>query len=134
MLESIEVSQFINQSPQKVWEAITSPELLQQWWVKGNIQPNIGHQFTLDMGSFGQQLCLVTLVEKELLFEYVFAIGVLETTIRWQLTPQENGTLLQLSHSGFNMDSSVGQQAFIGMGKGWPQILNRIESVISYNK
>ncbi|MDK4793912.1 MULTISPECIES: SRPBCC family protein [Acinetobacter] len=32
MLESIEVSQFINQSPQKVWEALTIPELLQQWW------------------------------------------------------------------------------------------------------
>jgi len=32
------------------------------------------------------------------------------------------------------MDSSFGQQAFIGMGKGWPQILSRIEVIISNNK
>ncbi|WP_309454718.1 SRPBCC domain-containing protein [Acinetobacter sp.] len=94
----------------------------------------MGHQFTLDMGSFGKQLCLVTLVEKELLFEYVFAMGVLDTTIRWQLNQQDNGTLLQLNHSGFNMNSSFGQQAFIGMEKGWPQILSQIEAVIFYNK
>jgi len=134
MLESIEISQFINQSPQKVWEALTKPELVQQWWAKGDIQPKIGHQFTLDMGNFGIQHCLVKAVDKEILVEYDFAIGVLDTTLRWQLIPQENGTLLQLNHSGFNIESSFGQQAFIGMGKGWPQILSRIEAVISNNK
>lgn len=134
MLKSIEVSHFINQSPQKIWEALTTPEIVQQWWAKGDIQPKIGHQFTLDMGNFGVQHCLVKAVDKEISFEYDFAIGVLDTTLRWQLIPQENGTLLQLNHSGFNMDSSFGQQAFIGMGKGWPQILSRIEVVISNNK
>ncbi|MBJ8499533.1 SRPBCC family protein [Acinetobacter oleivorans] len=134
MLESIDISQFINQSPQKVWEALTKPELVQQWWAKGGIQPKIGHQFTLDMGNFGIQHCLVKAVDKEILVEYDFAIGVLDTTLRWQLIPQENGTLLQLNHSGFNIGSSFGQQAFIGMGKGWTQILSRVEAVISNNK
>jgi len=134
MMKAIELSQYIPYPPKKVWEALTTPELIQQWWVKGDIQPKAGHQFTLDMGSFGVQHCLVKVADKEILFEYDFAIGVLDTTLGWQLIPQGEGTLLQLKHSGFNENSSVGQQAFMGMRKGWPQILSRIETVISNYK
>lgn len=130
MIKTIELSQFIHYPPHKVWLALTSPELLQQWWAKGDVQPVVDHRFTLDMGSFGNQACLVKTVEKESLFEYDFAIGVLDTIISWKLIAQGEGTLLQLNHSGFNVDSPLGQQAFIGMGKGWPQILSRIESTL----
>ncbi|HFX6224060.1 TPA: SRPBCC domain-containing protein [Acinetobacter nosocomialis] len=59
MMKAIELSQYIPYPPKKVWEALTTPELIQQWWAKGDIQPKAGHQFTLDMGSFGVQHCLV---------------------------------------------------------------------------
>ncbi|WP_369198783.1 hypothetical protein [Streptomyces djakartensis] len=30
----------------------------------------------------------------------------------------------------FDLDSPMGRQAYDGMGKGWPQVLHRLESVL----
>ncbi|UQU65832.1 SRPBCC domain-containing protein [Couchioplanes caeruleus] len=46
-----------------VWRALTEPELLARWWATGDIKPIVGHRFTLDMGSWGQQPCEVLEVE-----------------------------------------------------------------------
>ena len=33
-------------------------------------------------------------------------------------------------HAGFNLDTPMGQQAFEGMGNGWPGVLSRIDGVL----
>ena len=42
----IRLSQFIDQPPAKVWQALTDPTLLAKWWVVGDVRPMIGHRFT----------------------------------------------------------------------------------------
>lgn len=114
------------QAPAAVWRALTDPELLARWFVKGDIRPIVGHRFELDMGKWGMQPCEVIAVEPERLIAYRFAIGSLDTTISWQLTPLADGTLLTLTHAGFDLDSPLGKTAFEGMRPGWPGLLERL--------
>ncbi|MEV7605117.1 SRPBCC domain-containing protein [Paenarthrobacter sp. NPDC089322] len=117
-------------SPEAVWAALTTPDLLARWWAAGDIAPVVGHRFTMDMGGWGQQQCEVLAVEPGTSIKFLFAEGALDTTITWTLEATENGTTLHFEHAGFNLDTPMGQQAFNGMGNGWPGLLARIDQVL----
>ena len=123
----IELDQFIAREPAAVWPALTEPELLARWWAAGDIKPIVGHRFTLDMGSWGQQPCEVLEVDPERLLVYTFAEGSLDTTITWRLEPEGAGTRLFLRHAGF----APGSISLKGMGSGWPGLLRRIEPALA---
>lgn len=127
---TIECDQYLAHPPAVVWKALTEPELLARWWVAGDIKPVLGHRFTLDMGSWGDQACEVTAVQPPRLLAYTFAEGSQDTTITWRLEPEGAGTRLFLQHSGFDLDSPMGRQALEGMGRGWPSILRRIDRAL----
>jgi len=128
---TIQLSQLIHLPPAAVWQALTTPELHARWWAAGDVKAEPGHKFTLDMGKFGQQQCEVLAVEPERLFSYLFAPGMLNTTITWRLEPEAEGTRLHLEQSGFDLDSPMGKMAYDGMSAGWPQILARIEPALA---
>jgi uncharacterized protein YndB with AHSA1/START domain len=127
----IRLTQFIEQPPAKVWQALTHPALLAKWWAAGDIRPVVGHRFSLDMGSWGQQACEVLAVEPERFLAYSFAPGTLNTTLTWRLQSEGNGTRLWLEHRGFDLDSPLGKRAFEGMGAGWPNVLARIAPALA---
>jgi uncharacterized protein YndB with AHSA1/START domain len=124
---AIRCEQFIAHPPAVVWRALTDPELHARWWAKGDVKAEVGHRFTLDMGSYGQQPCEVLAVEPERMIKYSFAEGSLDTTITWRLEAEGSGTRLFLEHAGFDPESPLGQQALHGMGNGWPSLLAAIE-------
>jgi uncharacterized protein YndB with AHSA1/START domain len=130
---SIELDQFIARAPAAVWRALTEPELFARWWTAGDIRPEIGHRFTLDMGSWGRQQCEVLEIEPEKLLRMTFAEGVLDTTITFRLEPEGDGTRLFFEHAGFDPDSPMGQTALRGMGDGWPGLLRRIEAALGHD-
>ncbi|MFK0003415.1 SRPBCC domain-containing protein [Paenarthrobacter sp. NPDC090522] len=117
-------------SPEAVWAALTTPELLAKWWAPGDIAPVVGHRFTMDMDRWGPQQCEVTAVEPGTSITFVFAEGVLDTTITWSLEATESGTILHFEHAGFNLDSPMGRTAIEGMGNGWPSLIARIDQVL----
>ncbi|WP_251024411.1 hypothetical protein [Arthrobacter sp. ISL-65] len=53
----------------------------------------------------------------------------MDTTIAWTLEAVD-GTVLHLEHTGFKLDTPMGEQAFQGMGNGWPGVLSRIDGVL----
>jgi uncharacterized protein YndB with AHSA1/START domain len=126
----IRLSQFINHPPEKVWKALTDPELHAKWWAAGDVKALVGHRFTLDMGPWGRQPCEVIAVEPGRLLSYGFAPGTLDTTITWRLEPENECTRLHLEQAGFDLDSPMGKMAFEGMRNGWPSVLERIGGVI----
>jgi uncharacterized protein YndB with AHSA1/START domain len=126
----IHLSQFIHRSPAAVWQALTDPKVHARWWAAGDVKAEQGHRFTLDMGKFGQQACEVVAVEPERVFSYLFAPGLLNTTITWRLEPEGEGTRLDLEQSGFDLSSPMSKMAYDGMGAGWPQVLGRIEAAV----
>ena len=118
-------------APAKVWAALTQPDLHARWWAAGDVQPVVGHRFSLDMGSRGQQPCEVLAVEPQRLFRYTFAPEMLGTTITWRLASEGTGTRLELEHAGFDLATPMGQTAFQGMGAGWPRVLDRLEALLA---
>jgi uncharacterized protein YndB with AHSA1/START domain len=120
----------VAQPPSRVWAALTDPALQAKWWAAGDVRPEVGHRFTMDMGAWGQQQCQVLAVEPERLLSYSFAEGVLDTTITWRLEPEGEGTLVTLEHAGFDLGSPMGERAYQGMGAGWAALLARIEPAL----
>jgi uncharacterized protein YndB with AHSA1/START domain len=129
----IELDHYYAYPPAAVWRALTTPELHARWWAAGNVKPVVGHKFELDMGHWGKQACEVLAIEPERLISYVFATGVLDTTITWRLVPEGTGTRLRLRHEGFNLDTPMGRQALEGMRPGWPNVLKKIAEVLDAN-
>lgn len=129
-LPVLRFEQRIAHPPASVWRALTDPVLLAKWWAAGDVRAEAGHRFTLDMGVWGRPKCEVTAVEPETLFAYRFGSGAVETTITWRMEPEGEGTLLHLEHTGFDLESPMGRQAYSGMGNGWPHVLGRIEAVL----
>ena len=105
--------------------------MLAQWWAPGDIKPALGHQFVLEMGPWGNQRCRVTAVEAPTTFAYTFGEGTLNTLITWHLEPDADQTLIHLEHSGFDLTTPAGRQAYEGMGRGWPGVLARIETALA---
>ncbi len=113
--ESITLDQFIAAPPSAVWRSLSTPEGLARWWVPGNIEPTVGHEFLLEMPGWGNVPCKVLEVEPERLLVYTFE----DWTLRWDLAPEGTGTRLILEHSGFDLDNPQHKFAFENMGPGW---------------
>jgi uncharacterized protein YndB with AHSA1/START domain len=117
--ESIIVDQFIPRPPSTVWEAITTPELLAEWWVPGNIEPRVGHRFLLEMPGWGNVECeILESVPNERLV-YTFA----GWSLTWQLVTAGTGTRVVLEQSGFDLDNPQHRFAFDNMGPGWRDVV-----------
>ncbi|MGW4686617.1 SRPBCC family protein [Streptomyces sp. NPDC004244] len=129
--DTITCEKLLPHPPAAVWRALTDPELHARWWAAGDVKPVVGHRFTLDMGAFGHQSCEVTEVDDERLLAYRFAEGTLDTTVTWTLRPEGTGTRLTLTHAGFDLDSPMGRQAYEGMGRGWPHVLERLDAALA---
>ncbi|MCX8571252.1 SRPBCC family protein [Aminobacter sp. MET-1] len=126
-MATIVLDEFIDQPPVRVWAALTRPELIARWWAPGNVSAEPGHRFTLDMGKWGQQPCEVVASDPERMISYTFSKWM---TITWRIQAEGEGTRLTLEHSGFDLDTPLGRQAYDGMGAGWPAILKRISGAL----
>jgi uncharacterized protein YndB with AHSA1/START domain len=112
---TVSVDQFIAAAPEKVWRALTEPELHARWWAPGDIAAVVGHKFHLEMPGWGPQPCEVLEVEPHERFVYTFA----DWTLTWRLVAEGSGTRLLLEHSGFDLDDKRARNAFDRMGPGW---------------
>ena len=121
----IRVEKRMAHSPAKVWAYLTDPALLEKWWAPNDILPEVGHRFHFDMGQWGKQPCEILAVDPGYFLSYSFAPGTLDTTVSWKLAPDGEGTLLEMVHEGFDLDSPMAKAAFDGMSQGWPGVLDK---------
>jgi len=111
--DSIIVECDLNDPPQKVWQALTVPELLAIWLMPNDIRPQVGARFTLQEkpGADGEIECKVLRVEPNRLLSYSWrqdggrrnAGGrALDSVVTFELAETASGgTHLRLIHSGF---------------------------------
>jgi len=131
---SVIVEREIPFAPEKLWRALTQPHLIEEWLMKNDFQPVVGHGFTL-RGEWGGVLdCEVLTVEPNRTLSYTWnhahedAAYDLKSVVTFTLTPTDAGTHLRMEQSGFRTDQ---KQAFGGAGQGWRQFFEKLEQVVA---
>jgi uncharacterized protein YndB with AHSA1/START domain len=128
-LTTIAVDQFIAATPEKVWLALTTPDLHAKWWAPGEVAAVLGHRFQLQMPGWGSIPCEVIEVREPELFAYTFNGN---WTIQWRLVAEGAGTRLFLEHSGFDLSDHRASDAFERMGPGWRDVvLPRLAALVA---
>src|ERR1017187_3290395 len=117
----------IPHSPEKIWRALTEGPLIEEWLMKNDFQPVVGHRFNLRAG-WGAVDCQVLAVEPNKTLSYTWAAYGLESVVTWTLTPTSTGTHLRMEHSGFRSEE---QQAYQGAKGGWQQFFANLEQVLA---
>jgi uncharacterized protein YndB with AHSA1/START domain len=119
--------------PENVWRALTQPHLIEEWLMKNDFKPEVGHAFQL-RGDWGGVLdCEVLAVEpyKTLTYSWNFFAGDptydLQSTVTFTLTPTPSGTHLRMEQVGFQPHQ---KQAFGGAQAGWREFLGKLETVL----
>jgi uncharacterized protein YndB with AHSA1/START domain len=130
---SVVVEREFAHPPEKLWRALTQPHLIEEWLMKNDFEPVVGHSFNL-RGDWGGVLdCEVLAVEPNKALSYTWnfehddAAYALKSVVTFTLTPTSTGTLLRMEQSGFRPEQ---KQAFGGANQGWRQFLGKLEQVL----
>jgi uncharacterized protein YndB with AHSA1/START domain len=113
--------------PEKIWRALTQPHLIEEWLMKNEFKPVVGHDFNL-RADWGVVDCRVLTVEPNKTLTYTWASLGLESVVTWTLIPTSTGTHLRMEQSGFRPDQ---RQAYQGAQYGWPQFFAKLEQVVA---
>jgi uncharacterized protein YndB with AHSA1/START domain len=113
--------------PEKIWRALTQPLLIEEWLMKNDFKPAVGHRFNL-RADWGAVDCQVVAVEPNKTLSYTWAAYGLESVVTWTLTPTSTGTHLRMEQSGFRPDQ---EQAYRGAKAGWRQFFAALERALT---
>lgn len=117
--------------PAKVWRALTQGALIEEWLMKSDFQPVVGHRFSFRAEPNphwnGIIDCEVLIVEPNQRLSYGWASLGLKSVVTWTLTPVQGGVLLRMEQSGFSPDQ---EQNFQGAKYGWKRFIDSLERVL----
>ncbi len=126
-MRSVVVEREMPYPPEKIWRALTQPQLIEEWLMKNDFKPVVNQRFSL-RADWGAVDCQILEVEPDKTLSYTWAAHGLESVVTWTLTPTRTGTRLRMEHSGFRPDQS---QAYQGAQFGWPQFFAKLEQVLA---
>jgi uncharacterized protein YndB with AHSA1/START domain len=118
--------------PEKIWRALTQPHLIEEWLMKNDFKPVMGHRFHLrrtpkpDLNIVVD--CQVLIVEPNKTLSYTWSAFDLESVVTWTLTATSTGTHLRMEQSGFRPDQKL---AYGGAKSGWRQSLANLGQVLA---
>jgi uncharacterized protein YndB with AHSA1/START domain len=124
---SVIIERDLSHPPAKIWRALTQGALIEEWLMKNDFEPVVGHRFTL-RADWGAVDCQVTAVEPNKTLSYTWVAYGLESVVTWMLTATNMGTHLRMEQSGFRPDQ---QQAYQGAEGGWQRFLAALEQVLA---
>lgn len=131
---SVVVERDIAHSPEKIWRALTQPHLMEEWLMKNDFVPNVGHKFKL-RGEWGGVLdCEVLTIEPNRTLSYTWDFAhedpayALKSVVTFTLTPTATGTHLRVEQEGFQPSQ---KQALGGALHGWTKMLADLESLVA---
>lgn len=135
------VSQILIAAPrERVFQALTDPKQVMQWW--GQVGIYRCTEFHSDLRAGGKLRCLgvdgqghrfeivgeYLEIDAPRLLAYTWVAswtGDLKTTIRWELEARDKGTLVTIRHSGFTAHPEAAQNY-----GGWPRMLGWLQAFL----
>jgi uncharacterized protein YndB with AHSA1/START domain len=126
-IRSVVIERDLPHPAEKIWRALTQDHLIEEWLMKNDFKPVVGHRFNL-RADWGAVDCEVMAVELNKTLSYTWAAYGLESVVTWTLTPTSTGTHLRMEQSGFRPDQ---QQAYQGAQAGWQRFFAALEPVLA---
>ena len=130
---SVVVEREFPHPPEKLWRALTQPHLIEEWLMKNDFAPSVGHRFNL-RGEWGGVLdCEVLEIEPHKTLSYTWnfahedAAYNLRSVVTFTLASTGKGTLLRMEQAGFRPSQ---KQAFNGARHGWQGFFGKLEKVL----
>jgi uncharacterized protein YndB with AHSA1/START domain len=130
--ESISFDYDLPHRPEKVWRAITEPELLTEWLLPViGLKLEPGAEFTLKSqpqpGWDGVVNCRFLEIEAGKKLSWRWVVGDIDTVVTFTLMPTASGTHLSIVQSGFRHDQ---KQNSGGARYGWKMMGGRLVDLL----
>ncbi|WP_411339673.1 SRPBCC domain-containing protein [Sphingopyxis sp. J-6] len=132
-LRSVTVERDIPHPPEKIWRALTTQHLIEEWLMRNDFGLDLGHRFQL-CGDWGHVDCEVLAVDPGRSLSYTWNYAHddpayrLDSKVTFTLEPSGSGTLLRMEQVGFRPDQ---KQAFGGAKSGWRVHLENLEKLVA---
>ena len=133
MHENVKISVKVNAPLDKVWNAITNKEQMKNWYFDvPDFEPKIGNNFSFYGGDENEEyhhFCeIVDLIPNEKLkCSWTYPeISKEKTLVKWELKPENEGTIVTLTHKGLEAFEHLGENFKIhSFRKGWEDIVGK---------
>ena len=134
-IETIAFEFDLPHSPEKVWRALTEPELLAEWLlpvIDLKLEPGAAFTFKTQPypGWDGTVNCRFVEIEAHRKLRYTWSVPFLDTVVTFTLAPTPSGTRLSLVQSGFTKEqkreSGGARYGWKMMGEKLIELLGRI--------
>jgi uncharacterized protein YndB with AHSA1/START domain len=122
--------------PERLWEILTRPEHIREWFMDSQVDLRPGGEMLLTSEEFGKTHAVVEKVDPPRTFAYRWArhpdLPVAEgtsTLVEFTLTPEGDGTRLRVVESGFDkLDTSPeeAERNHADNTSGWTEMLRRV--------
>jgi uncharacterized protein YndB with AHSA1/START domain len=133
-LRTVVVEREMPHPPEKIWRALTQQHLIEEWLMKNDFRPDIGHHFQLRGGWGGVIDGEVLAIEpnRKLVYRWDFAnddpLYDMKSVVTMTLTPTGAGTHLRVEQEGFKPSQ---KQAYGGAIAGWKQFLGNLDGLVA---
>lgn len=131
---SVVVEREMPHPPEKVWRALTQPHLMEEWLMKNDFVPTVGHRFNL-RGDWGGVLdCEVLEIEPMQSLSYSWNFDnedpnfALKSVVTFTLMPTAAGTHLRVEQAGFRPTQ---KQALGGALHGWTDMIGKLDQLVA---
>jgi uncharacterized protein YndB with AHSA1/START domain len=118
--------------PEKIWRALTQGPLIEEWLMKNDFQPAVGHRFSFRStpvpGWNGVIDSEVLVIEPNSRLSYSWGTMGTMSTVTWTLTPTSAGTHLRMEQTGFRSETDA---AYKGATYGWTKFIGKMEQVVA---
>jgi uncharacterized protein YndB with AHSA1/START domain len=118
--------------PEKIWRALTQGPLIEEWLMKNDFQPVVGHAFNFRStpvpGWNGIIASEVLLIEPNSRLSYSWSTMGMNSVVTWTLTPTKAGTHVRMEQTGFRSEQDA---AYKGATYGWTKFIGDMERVVA---
>ncbi len=131
MHENVKISVKVNAPVEKVWNALTDKEEMKKWYFDiPDFELKEGFAFNFYEPGEERKFhhhCEIAEVIPQQKFKHTWTypdVSKEKTLVKWELTPENDGTMVTLTHKGLENLHHLGEDFYIeNYQKGWEEIL-----------